>query len=231
MVVGGHCVVKVANNDKDVNGITLLSFGGCAKRNKHTLMMKYVSVWNEEENEKRMKSKKSSNFKWLPFTDNNSNPIQIGSNKNNDGTSAIIGGSDNHLLFITQLAKANSGLTETKSSETQKKIKILLFHEMGGGLSIEYDENNDKFEFRNLWICTSVRQLSRYACLCINDSVLFFGGFDNDNDSIVHKEKQWSKEEEEKRHIEEINMELEETKEDINIKKLKVRFFFFFFLQ
>ncbi|ETO26089.1 hypothetical protein RFI_11047, partial [Reticulomyxa filosa] len=38
----GHCVVKLVDNNKDINHITLLSFGSDWKGyNKHTLVMKY----------------------------------------------------------------------------------------------------------------------------------------------------------------------------------------------
>ncbi|ETO02348.1 hypothetical protein RFI_35088, partial [Reticulomyxa filosa] len=39
----GHCVVKLVDNNKDSNEITLLSFGGSKYITRHTLTMKYVS--------------------------------------------------------------------------------------------------------------------------------------------------------------------------------------------
>ncbi|ETO11734.1 hypothetical protein RFI_25641 [Reticulomyxa filosa] len=102
----GHCVVKLAgnsNNNKHSNQITLLSFGGSFK---HTLVMKYASVWSNISN----KLKKSNNCnQWVPFTDNHNNLITIG--RDNDdyddycGVRAVIGGSNNHLLFITYFPK------------------------------------------------------------------------------------------------------------------------------
>ncbi|ETO16427.1 hypothetical protein RFI_20911, partial [Reticulomyxa filosa] len=95
----GHCVVKLVDNNninKDNNQITLLSFGGL---NKHTLVMKYVSVWSNISN----KFNKLNNYnQWTPFTDNHNNPIIMG--KENGpyiGVRAVIGGRDNDLLFIT----------------------------------------------------------------------------------------------------------------------------------
>ncbi|ETN97420.1 hypothetical protein RFI_40109, partial [Reticulomyxa filosa] len=73
-----HCAVKLTDsNKKDSNQIILLSFGG---EYKHTLLMKYVSVWNNDNNENEMdKLKKSNNYnKWIPFTDNHNNQIHIG---------------------------------------------------------------------------------------------------------------------------------------------------------
>ncbi|ETN97482.1 hypothetical protein RFI_40047, partial [Reticulomyxa filosa] len=82
-----YCVVKLVDNNKDSNQITLLSFGGPKFRNRHTLM-KYVKLNNYN--------------KWTPFTDNHNNTIIIGRNDNDyEVVRAVIGGSNNHLLFIT----------------------------------------------------------------------------------------------------------------------------------
>ncbi|ETO15291.1 hypothetical protein RFI_22073 [Reticulomyxa filosa] len=97
----GHCTVKLVNNNKHSNQITLLSFGG---KCKHTLMMKYVSVWSNI-SDKLNKSNELNNYnQWIPFTDNHNRPIIIGRIEDNYyGVRAVIGGSNNHLLFITYL--------------------------------------------------------------------------------------------------------------------------------
>ncbi|ETO31693.1 hypothetical protein RFI_05423, partial [Reticulomyxa filosa] len=61
-----HCVVKYNNKDSDT--ITLLSFGGYYN---HTLIMNYVSVWDDENDEKKIENK------WLPLFDNKKNKICI----------------------------------------------------------------------------------------------------------------------------------------------------------
>ncbi|ETO16547.1 hypothetical protein RFI_20792, partial [Reticulomyxa filosa] len=83
---------------RDSNEVTLLSFGG---KNKHTLMMKYASVWsNDNEISKSKKSKKCN--QWIPFTDKHNRVIQIGRKQDDyQGVRAVIGGSNNNLLFIT----------------------------------------------------------------------------------------------------------------------------------
>ncbi|ETO07643.1 hypothetical protein RFI_29746 [Reticulomyxa filosa] len=105
--LNGHCVVKlVDSNSKDRNESTLLSFGG---KYKHTLMMKYVSIWSNENNNNDNKinhSKelnKSNNYnKWTPFTNNHNRSVIIGREHDNyEGVRAVIGGSNSHLLFIT----------------------------------------------------------------------------------------------------------------------------------
>ncbi|ETO10967.1 hypothetical protein RFI_26409, partial [Reticulomyxa filosa] len=95
VMLWGHCVVKLLdNNSKGRNQITLLSFGGLFK---HTLMMKYVSVWSNISNELNTCNE------WAPFTDNHNHPIIIGKDDDHyyQGVRAIIGGSKNNLLFIT----------------------------------------------------------------------------------------------------------------------------------
>ncbi|ETO27844.1 hypothetical protein RFI_09286 [Reticulomyxa filosa] len=98
----GHCVLKwVDKSSKDSNEITLLSFGGNAYTKRHTLVMKYVSVWDDNNEMNKLKKTNNCN-EWVPFTDNDNNPIQIGRNLDDyQGMRAVIGGSNNHLLFIT----------------------------------------------------------------------------------------------------------------------------------
>ncbi|ETO07738.1 hypothetical protein RFI_29652 [Reticulomyxa filosa] len=103
VILDGHCVVKLMdNNNKDNNEITLLSFGGYQYR--HTLVMKYASVWsNDNEMNKSKKLEKLSNYnEWVPLTNDNNNPFHIGRNGDYyNGVRTLIGGSNNHLLFIT----------------------------------------------------------------------------------------------------------------------------------
>ncbi|ETO22685.1 hypothetical protein RFI_14508, partial [Reticulomyxa filosa] len=75
----------------DNNQITLLSFGG-DKYTRHTLVMKYNSTNTNNYNQ------------WIPFTDNHNHPIIIPRERDRDdyvGARALIGGINNHLLFIT----------------------------------------------------------------------------------------------------------------------------------
>ncbi|ETO15006.1 hypothetical protein RFI_22363 [Reticulomyxa filosa] len=78
--LNGHCVVKlIGNNNKDSNQDTLF-------------------IWSNEN-----EINKLDNYnKWIPFTDNHNNPIIIGRyNDNYWGVRGVIGGRNNHLLFIT----------------------------------------------------------------------------------------------------------------------------------
>ncbi|ETO16592.1 hypothetical protein RFI_20747 [Reticulomyxa filosa] len=191
-----------ANNDN--NEITLLSFGG---KYKYTLVMKYVSVWGNDNNDDGMnKLKKSKNCnQWIPFTSNENHPIHIGRDEYcYDGVRAVIGGSDNHLLFITyqrnnisvfnlntfQFIKHETFPTNNcinyhcfilKSEHGQMKTnnkrsyEMLLFDQKTG-LSIEYDEDNNNFQFRHIPVCKDAAPFNRYAYVCINDAILFFDG-------------------------------------------------------
>ncbi|ETN97249.1 hypothetical protein RFI_40282, partial [Reticulomyxa filosa] len=200
-----HRVVKFtdnSNNNKDTNEITLLAFDA---HSNHVLMMKYVSAWNKENTAKILS--KSYN-EWDFFKDNHNNPIFIGGNTTHyNGLRAVIGGSNNHLLFITYYPKNidvfnlntlqfikqenlpiddetyfNCFVLNAKNANDDKnqkgKNEMWLFYGKKG-LSIEYDEDNNTFKFYNIRVCTSLKSLSAYACICVNDCILFFGGRNN----------------------------------------------------
>ncbi|ETO33912.1 WD-40 repeat-containing protein, partial [Reticulomyxa filosa] len=205
----GHCVVKLVDNNSQ---ITLLSFGGSGYTNKHTLVMKYVSVWSGEN--KEIEKSKIYN-EWVPFTDNHNNSVIIGSNYDNyTGVRAVIGGSNNHLLFITcfpcsisvfdlntfKFIKHDTLPTDNwikfhcfvLKSENGQMIKtneqnyqMLLFCSKAG-LSIEYNEDKNTFNFHKLPVCDNIASLNEYAYVCINDAVLFFGGH-NRGKKIISK--------------------------------------------
>ncbi|ETO01682.1 hypothetical protein RFI_35758, partial [Reticulomyxa filosa] len=74
----GHCVVKPVDNNnknnKDRSQITLLSFDGSKYTKRHTLVMKYVSVWSNISN----KSNELNNYnEWIPFTDNHKRQLSL----------------------------------------------------------------------------------------------------------------------------------------------------------
>ncbi|ETO03952.1 hypothetical protein RFI_33451, partial [Reticulomyxa filosa] len=90
----------IYNNNKDSNQITILSFGGDIY--KHTLVMKYISVWSNLSDISNKSNEFNNYNQWIPFKDNHNNPIIIGRDDDNyHGMRAVIGGSNNNLLFIT----------------------------------------------------------------------------------------------------------------------------------
>ncbi|ETO14668.1 hypothetical protein RFI_22703 [Reticulomyxa filosa] len=99
----GHCIVKWIN-PSNPNEITLLSLGGTYK---HTLVMKYVSVWDNDKTNDEKKDETEIELsnpinQWLPLRDKNNKPVYIGRRQENyEGIRAVISGSNNHLLFIT----------------------------------------------------------------------------------------------------------------------------------
>ncbi|ETO05931.1 hypothetical protein RFI_31466 [Reticulomyxa filosa] len=205
--LNGHCVVKLVD-DNDSNKITLLSFGG---RYGHTLVMKYVSIWDND----IKKNKLNDYYKWIPFTNKNNYPINISSDFY-QGARAVIGGSNNHLLFITygpnninvfdlnkfQYIKYDTLPTDNRiafhcfvskpenrqeiiKENNKKNVEMILFC-FKTGLLIEYNEDNNTFQFCQIPVSNDIEQLYKYACICINDSIFFFGGW-NYNDTTTSK--------------------------------------------
>ncbi|ETO32870.1 hypothetical protein RFI_04246 [Reticulomyxa filosa] len=216
----GHCVVKlVDNNSKDSNQITLLSFGGPAYTKKYTFVMKYVSIWSNISN----KSNKLNNYnQWVPLT-NNHNTIIIGRDYDDYiGARAVIGGSNNHLLFINYyknnisvfdlntfqfinhdilptnnpifchcfVLKLENGqgkeMIKMNEEKNKHNYQMLLFCKKTG-FSIEYDEDDNTFQFHQLPVCNDIASFYRYAYVRINDIILFFGGIGNYISKSVHK--------------------------------------------
>ncbi|ETO22686.1 hypothetical protein RFI_14507 [Reticulomyxa filosa] len=207
----GHSVIKLVNkNNKKTNEITLLSFGGQKEgERKHIFIMKYISVWNDNNEENGILIRNSNHCnKWMILTDDDNIPINIGNDEDGyNGVRAIISGSDNNLLFITYfpnnisvfdlntfqhikchtlpiddsisshcfVAKKENDLSIAQTDENKKIHTMMLFY-ADTGLVIEYDENNNIFQFHNVRVCTSIRQISAYTYVVINDSILFFGG-------------------------------------------------------
>ncbi|ETO36002.1 hypothetical protein RFI_01059 [Reticulomyxa filosa] len=200
----GHCVVKLVDNNKDSDQITLLSFGGECK---HTLVMKYVSVWSNTLDISKKSNKINNYNQWIPFTNNHNHPIIIGrDNDNYLGVRAVIGGSNNHLLFIicyprnisifdlnafqfikhdtlpANFIRGHCFVSKSENEQGQEMMKknkqnyeMLLFCRKTG-LSIEYDENNNNFQFHQLPVCKDIAPFNGYAYVYINDVILFFGG-------------------------------------------------------
>ncbi|ETO07766.1 hypothetical protein RFI_29623 [Reticulomyxa filosa] len=214
----GHCVVKLVDkNNKNSNQVTLLSFGGS---NKHALAMKYVSVWND------ISSNLNNCNQWVPFTNNRNHPIIIGRYFDSYlGARAVIGGSNNHLLFITYPRNnisvfdlntfqfiqhdtlptdnyidyhcfiSNSENRQRKemmktNEEKNKQIYQMMLFCRFKGLSIEYNEDDNNFQFHQLNVCDDIGPLYRYAYVCTNNIILFFGGCSQNGNVIsksVHK--------------------------------------------
>ncbi|ETO34966.1 Pfs, NACHT and WD domain protein, partial [Reticulomyxa filosa] len=206
--LNGHCVIKLMTNNNS-HDVTLLSFGGYPK---HTLMMKYVSVWNDIENVQNEYKENNIN-EWMPFIDNNNELISIGRDKDDYlGLRAMISGNNNHLLFITyfpnnisvfnlntfQYVKHSTLPTNdndriryhcfvskkpSKKNTNQNIHEMMLFHK-NTGLSIEYDENYNIFQFYDVRVCTTLRPFCCYGFVYVNDCILFFGGYNETKNDL-----------------------------------------------
>ncbi|ETO07497.1 hypothetical protein RFI_29895 [Reticulomyxa filosa] len=110
--LNGHCVMKLVDNSsyENNNEITLLSLGRYCE---HTLVMKYISVWNDDNGDNNdnndnndndiKKFKKPNNYnQWVSLVSNDNHIIRITRHEDDyQGMRAVIGGSNSHLLFIT----------------------------------------------------------------------------------------------------------------------------------
>ncbi|ETO00828.1 hypothetical protein RFI_36612, partial [Reticulomyxa filosa] len=79
---------------------------------------------------------------------------------------------DDIIWFHCFVSKAGNGQGKKKmNANEEKNIKnneMLLFCK-GTGLSIEYDEDNNTFQFHQLLVCDDIAQFNEYAYVCIND--------------------------------------------------------------
>ncbi|ETO21756.1 G-protein beta WD-40 repeats containing protein [Reticulomyxa filosa] len=186
MSLYGHCVVKLLNKE-NLNDITLLSFGGFDFTNTLTLVMKYKSVWENNEEVKN---------EWTSLTDDNNSSIYIRSEKDSYmGARAIVGGNKNNLLFITYYPQ-NIDILDLNTYKyikrdilpittsirfhcfiSNKEKEMYLFHSKNG-LKIKYNEEQNIFQFTDIRICTAIRSLYSYSYLYVDDIILFFGGND-----------------------------------------------------
>ncbi|ETO05677.1 hypothetical protein RFI_31719, partial [Reticulomyxa filosa] len=143
---------------------------------------------------------------WMLIANKQKKQIFIGRSEDDYlGVGAIIGGSENHLLFINYreknidvfnlktlqymnkvilpigsvmkyhcfIAKTEHDVTIT---DTNQRIWEMLLFSQNTGLSIEYDEDSNTFRFRNVRVCTSIKQCYSYGCVYVNHLLLFFGG-------------------------------------------------------
>ncbi|ETO14237.1 hypothetical protein RFI_23131, partial [Reticulomyxa filosa] len=207
----GHYVVRhVTSDSKNDKEILLLSFGQSGYEKKYILAMRYISVWEKDKN-KKLKNKHN---KWQFLTDNNDQAITIVGNEDNFvGARATIGGENKHLLFITyypnnisvynlntwQYVKhatlpVDSILIShcfvSKNHKKKKSSEMMLFNQRVG-LSIEYDEDNNVFNFQKVRVCKTIGQLCFYGYVCVNNSILFFGG-KNGRGATVNEVYQYS---------------------------------------
>ncbi|ETO11881.1 hypothetical protein RFI_25495, partial [Reticulomyxa filosa] len=192
----GYCVVKIpkANDQKDT---TLWIFGGYDGK---VSIIKYASVWKKKAGIQWLSQVNSTNTKPIYIQCNqrdycgvravvggrNNNLLFVTYSKSIDvfnmstckyvsKFSLPIVDTLNYHCLVLKTAMPSTAAAE----RLQKKIKteMLLFCQKTG-LSIDYDEYQNKFDVANVHMCSTMRTLSHYAFLCTSGMVLFFGGID-----------------------------------------------------
>ncbi|ETO31180.1 hypothetical protein RFI_05940, partial [Reticulomyxa filosa] len=200
LILWGHCVVKLVDNNKDNNQINLLCFGG---HSKYTLIMKYVSVWDNL-------SKENNQNEWITFKDNNNNIINIEKDFNScHVVRAVLGGINNNLLFITyyphyisvfnlntyQFIKYyNLPIKDNQTISDHCLIRIsyneMLFFYYNSYILINYDEYNNKFYFNHIKIYDKLSKSRNYSYVYVDCVILVFGGC-NDIYKFVIRNNEW----------------------------------------
>ncbi|ETO20931.1 hypothetical protein RFI_16272 [Reticulomyxa filosa] len=182
-----HVVVKYINQSGDV---MLLSFGGL---HRHTLQMRYRSVWKEEEEEEEEEEKEKEKInEWIPC------PCTIGKPGDNMfDARGVIGGSKNHLLFVLHQPNQMVVFDLSDSVKYVTKGDLPTTSIMSGCcfvrtrpcemallsntevLLIKFDERTCSFQFDSCAMHPLVRYTFNYAYIYVKDLLVLFGGFDS----------------------------------------------------
>ncbi|ETO27739.1 G-protein beta WD-40 repeats containing protein [Reticulomyxa filosa] len=204
VILQGHCVVS---NASDTSDIFLVSFGGPSKKTKHTLIMEYMSVWENAE-EKNIKKDTIKRNAWFLLIGANKKPVYIGRNIDDYiGVRAVIGGSNKQLLFITYPPR-NISIFNLNTHQFVKHstfptggdncIRYHCFLSLDDdimalfckqtGLFIKYNEDSNELNFQLLQMCSTITGCDRYACVVADGYIWFFGGRDllSDAQDLVH---------------------------------------------
>ncbi|ETO35854.1 hypothetical protein RFI_01209, partial [Reticulomyxa filosa] len=107
---------------------------------------------------------------------------------------------DNYIRYHCFISKAGNDLTTgTRINENKKKNEMVLVC-WKTGLTIEYYEDSNFFVISKLRVCSTIRLFYAYAHVCVNDVILFFGGFGGADVAVLNAvhiysmiEKQWIK--------------------------------------
>ncbi|ETO30840.1 hypothetical protein RFI_06276 [Reticulomyxa filosa] len=207
-----HVVVQVEhiNKREDSDTLTLLSFGGGSAEDgegfveskKHTMMMKYKSVWKENEKTSKHKNEWTTIFQNTVF----------GKEGNFVRARAVISGTHNNLLFITHkphtinvldlntykfvenvnnnILPINSDLSchcfvalpkqkRSRDCNDSDDVCEFIFMDENVHLLLTYHEISKTFVLRKLPVCLLFIGCLDYSYVLVNDHILFFGGYDS----------------------------------------------------
>ncbi|ETO34790.1 hypothetical protein RFI_02295 [Reticulomyxa filosa] len=197
----GHCVVKlVDNNSKDSSQITLLSFGGL---HKHTLIMRYqlqsMVPFKDNHNHPIIIGRNNdyyigvravigggnNNLLFITYYEKNISVFDLNTFQFIKHDTLPDKNYVEYYCLVSNLENRQE-MMKTNKEKHKQKYQMLLFCK-DKGLSIEYDEDNNTLQFHQLPVCDEIAPFKYYAYVCINDVILFFGGFCYKNNNVVSK--------------------------------------------
>ncbi|ETO02256.1 hypothetical protein RFI_35180, partial [Reticulomyxa filosa] len=79
------------------------------------------------------------------------------------------------IIFHCFVSNSENGQEQEMMKTNKQNDKMLLFCK-STGLAIKYNEDNNIFQFHQLPVSDNVAPLHKCAYVCINDTILFFGG-------------------------------------------------------
>ncbi|ETO32133.1 hypothetical protein RFI_04986 [Reticulomyxa filosa] len=202
----GHCVVKLTgSNGKYSNQITLLSFGGWDKhslmmnyvsvwskistlrkpKNSNEwiplvgscIFSQIIGIGNDYGGVRAVIGGRSNHLLFITHYPNNISVFDLNTFQfiKNDTLPT-----NNFITYHCFVSNSENGqgqeIMKTNEEKNKQNYQMLLFC-FNTGLSIEYDEDNNIFQFYKLSVCDDIAPFYKYAYVCINDVIFFFGGW------------------------------------------------------
>ncbi|ETO00742.1 hypothetical protein RFI_36698, partial [Reticulomyxa filosa] len=96
-----------------------------------------------------------------------------------------------HPCFVSRSENGQIQEMMKTNQKNKQNYQMMLFCDRTG-LSIEYDEDNNTFQFHQLSVYHDFT-FYQYAYVCINDVILFFGGNGNGVHKYSIRENKWMK--------------------------------------
>ncbi|ETN98653.1 hypothetical protein RFI_38839, partial [Reticulomyxa filosa] len=88
----------------------------------------------------------------------------------------------NNIFYHCFVLKSENEQEQEKNKK--RNYKMMLFCK-DTGLSVEYNEDKNTFQFHKLTVCDHIASFNYYAYLCINGIILFFGGYCCINEQLI----------------------------------------------
>ncbi|ETO36548.1 hypothetical protein RFI_00514 [Reticulomyxa filosa] len=171
----------------------------------------FAIITTEKEIENDDNANNVKHNKWNQYIGDHNKAISIGRiDDDYKGVRVIIGGNNQHLLFITysennisifnlltfefilhdKLPIASWILyhcfTIVQTNIHEKNTKMILFHK-NIGLAIYYNQIENKIFLNKLSVDNNISLLQSYSYVGTSDQILIFGGFNSENKSVSIK--------------------------------------------